>query len=83
VQRRFQIVLSTQPGPNQPPLSVWQRFKLLFAGLAILIVAVAVLVVALIFGSILAAVLWVCLVLVIAAVILKAMWSSLKQPPRG
>jgi len=43
-----------------------------------LTVAVGVLVVALIFGSILAAVLWSCLVLVIGAVILKATWQRLK-----
>jgi len=78
---RFQIVLSNRFGPDQPPLplSLWRRFRLFFAGLAIVTVAVAVLLLALILGSILAAVLWVCLVLVIAAVILKATWHGLRR----
>jgi len=81
VRGRYQIVLSTRPPgeAEQRPLSFWSRFKLLFAGLGILIVAVAVLIAALIFGSILAAMLWVCLVLVIAAVVLKATWRGLKH----
>jgi len=79
VKGRFQIVLSSRSGAGQPPvpLSLWSRFRLLFAGLAIVTIAVAVLLLALFLGSILAAVLWVCLVLVIAAVILKATWRGL------
>jgi len=44
--------------------------------------AIGVLVAALIFGSILAAVLWICLVLIVGAVILKSGWQRLKRGPQ-
>lgn len=84
VKGRYQIVLSTRSSPEDAgrPLSIWSRFKALFAGLAILIVAVAILALALILGSIMAAVLWVCLVLVIAGVVVKATWRGVKRGQR-
>lgn len=53
------------------PLGFWQRFKLLFAGLAVALIAVAVLVLALVVGSLLAAVLWIFLTIVVVAAVLK------------
>lgn len=81
VRGHYQIVVSTQPPGEggQGPVTFWSRFKRLFAGIAILTVSMGVLVAALIFGSVLAAVLWVCLVLVIAAVVLKTTWRGLKR----
>jgi len=79
----MQIVISsrTPAGPpgTSPPLTVWQRFKLLFMGIAMAVVAVAVLVAALIFGSILAAVLWIALVAVIVFIIIKGMFRRARS----
>jgi hypothetical protein len=78
MNRRMQIVISSRPpaGPpgTSPPLTFWQRFKLLIIGIGMAVVAVGILVAALIFGSILAAVLWIALVAVIVIVIIKAMF---------
>jgi hypothetical protein len=83
MNRRMQIVISSRPsiGPpgTSPPLSLWQRFKLLIIGIAMAVVAVGILVAALIFGSILAAVLWIALVAVIVAVIIKAMFRRARS----
>jgi hypothetical protein len=81
---RYQIVLtSRQDGASAgQSLGFWSRFKALLIGVGFLLVAVTVLVVALIFGSVLAAVLWICLVLVCAAVILKTAWRG-RKPDRG
>ncbi len=79
----MQIVISSRPpiGPpgTSPPLTIWQRFKLLIVGIAMAVIAVAVLVAALIFGSILAAVLWIALASVIVAVIIKAMFRRARS----
>jgi membrane protein YdbS with pleckstrin-like domain len=83
MNRRMQIVISSRPsiGPagTSPPLTFWQRFKLLIIGIAMAVIAVAVLVAALIFGSILAAVLWIALVAVIVVVIIKAMFRRVRS----
>jgi hypothetical protein len=83
MNRRMQIVISSRPpiGPpgTSPPLTFWQRFKLLIIGIAVAVAAVAVLVAALIVGSILAAVLWIVLVAVIVAVIIKAMFRRARS----
>ncbi len=80
VRGRYHIVLSTRSGPasDGQPQGCWARFTALLIGIGFLIVAVAVLVAALIFGSMLAAVLWVCLVVVMAVVILKVTWRRLR-----
>jgi len=84
VRGRYQIVFSNRESAvsASEPRGFWSRFKALLIGLAFLVVAGAILMAALIFGSILAAVLWVCLVLVIAFVILKATWRGLKPGQR-
>jgi len=51
-------------------------------GIGLLVVAVSVLVAALIFGSILAAVLGVCFILVIAVSILRSTWQNLRRDQR-
>jgi hypothetical protein len=77
---QYQVIISARSGsaPGQPH-GYWARFKALLFGVGFLIVAVGILVVALIFGSILAAVLWICLVMLIGAVILKTAWRRLKR----
>ena len=72
---RLQIVVSSKlpagpPGIDPRP-SVWRRFKMLLAGIAISVVAVALLVLVLVLGSILAAVVLIFLLVMIVAVILK------------
>ena len=75
MNRKLQIVISSRPQatvPGSPArLSVWQRFKLLFTGLSVALIAVVALVLALILGSILAAVVWIALVAVVVTLILK------------
>lgn len=74
---RYQIVISARSGSSSDQREgIWARFKALVVGLGFLIVAAGVFIAALIFGSILAAVLWVCLVVVIAVVILKNAWRK-------
>ena len=71
---RYHIVVSSGLGadPQGQPPGFWNRFKAILIGMAALLIAVTVMVVALVFGSILAAVLWVCLMLVLGAVIVIA-----------
>jgi hypothetical protein len=77
VNRRFQIVIS-QPRPaglgGSPPLGVWARFKLLFAGLAIVAVVVGVLIAALILGYIIAAIFCVVVLVVIAGLMIRSVF---------
>lgn len=72
---RLQIVVSSRlpagPPGIGPRQSLWRRFKTLLAGIAISVVAVALLVVALVLGSILAAVVLIVLVVAVVAVIVK------------
>jgi membrane-associated protease RseP (regulator of RpoE activity) len=71
---RLQIVLSSRPPDANGPilhLSVWQRFKVLFAGIALAIIALSVLIAALVFGSILALVLATVLIVAAVAAILR------------
>jgi Flp pilus assembly protein TadB len=74
MNRRMQIVISSRPPISppgtSPPLTFWQRFKLLIIGIAMAVAAVAVLV---------AAVLWIVLVAVIVAVIIKAMFRRARS----
>ena len=81
VRGRYQIVLSTGLGddPAGKPASFWSRFKAILIGMAALLIAVTVMVIALVFGSILAAVLWVCLTLVLGAVIVMATVRELRR----
>lgn len=83
MNRRVQIVISSRPPAGStetsPPLTFWQRFKLLIIGIAMAVVAVSVLIAALIFGSILAAVLWIALIVVIVIVIFKTMFRSARS----
>lgn len=73
MNRKLQIVISSKPRASQPgdSGSVWQRFKVLLMGLAIAAIAVVALVLALIVGSIVAALLWIALVAVVVTLILK------------
>ena len=83
VRGRYQIVISARSGSTSgQPDNFWARLNALLIGVGFLIVAVGVLVVALIFGSILAAVLWICLVVLIGALILKTTWRRLKGGQR-
>jgi hypothetical protein len=79
----MQIVISSRPSigapGTSPPLTFWQRFKLLIMGISMAVIAVAVLVAAMIFGSILAAVLWIALVAVIVSIIIKAMFRRARS----
>jgi hypothetical protein len=72
---KLQIVISSRPQPtlsgSQARLSVWQRFKLLFTGIGMALIAVVALVLALIVGSIVAALLWIALVAAVVTLILK------------
>lgn len=77
---RFQIVLSSRPPDANGPvlhLSVWQRFKVLFFGIALAILALSVLIAALVFGSILALVLGAVLAAAIVAAVLRI---ALRRP---
>ena len=79
VRGRYQIVISTRSGPaSGQPEGFWGRVTALLIGVGFLVIAIGVLAVALIFGSILAAVLWFCLVVVIGAVILKTTLQRFK-----
>jgi len=73
---RDQITRSTRGGSasNTRPPGFWKGFKALLIGVRFLIAVVTVLVVAVIFGSIFVAVLWVCLVVAIASVIVRITW---------
>jgi hypothetical protein len=81
VSRRLQIVISHRPAPGDlvaaPHPGFWRRFKLLLAGLAITVIAVAILALALVLGSIMAAVVWIVLLVVIVAFIIRA---TLQRP---
>lgn len=83
MNRRMQIVISSRrpvgPAGISQPLTFWQRFKLLIIGIAMAIAAVAILVAALIFGSILAAALWIALVAVIVFIIIKTMFRRARS----
>ena len=76
VKRHFQIVISNRPSvegsPSPARARSVSRVKLFFAGLLFAAVATAVLIVILVLGSILAAIVWIALVLTIAWLILKA-----------
>jgi hypothetical protein len=84
VQRRYHIVLSTRrrSTPSDSPQGFRARFMSAIVGIGLLVVAVSVLVAALIFGSILAAVLGVCFILVIAVSILRSTWQNLRRDQR-
>jgi hypothetical protein len=83
MNRKMQIVISSRPSigapGTSPPLTFWQRFKLLIMGIAMAVIAVAILIAALIFGSILAAMLWIALVAVIVFIIIKAMFKRARS----
>jgi hypothetical protein len=81
VRGKYQIAFSNRNREvsGGQPLGFWSRFKTLTVGIAFLIVAVGIVTCGLIFGSILAAVLCICLVVAIAIVILKATWRGVKQ----
>jgi hypothetical protein len=73
---RDQIIRSTRGGSatsGRLP-GVWDRFKALLIGVGFLIGVATALVIAVIFGSIFIAVLWVCLVVAIASVIARFTW---------
>ena len=73
---RDQIIYSTRGGSASNGLlpGLWRCFKALLIGAGFLIGVVTLLVVAVIFGSIFIAVLWVCLVVAIASVIARITW---------
>ncbi len=76
MKRGFKLAISNRPsverGFESVRLSGLGRVKLFLGGLLFAAVAVAVLIVILIVGSILAAVIWTALVLAIVGLILKA-----------
>lgn len=83
VAPRFQIVVSspsrstlpgTLPGESVPlgPLGLLGRLKLALGGILLASLAVGVLILALILGSIIAAALWILLVLVTVVLVFKA-----------
>jgi|SRR5664279_4174193 len=80
VRGKYQIVFSNRSSETAGglPLGFWSRFKALTVGMAFLIVAVGTVACGLIFGSILAAILYVCLVVAIAIVILKSTLRGVK-----
>jgi hypothetical protein len=74
MKRRFQIVVQ-RPGPRElhgEPLSVWTRFRMMFAGLATVIVLLGVLVASFILGSVIAAVFCILILIAIAIFMIKA-----------
>lgn len=77
MNRRFQIVIS-QPGPRglggALPLGIWARFKLLFAGIAMVVVVVGVLIAALILGYIFAAIFCVVILVAIAGLMIRSVF---------
>jgi len=75
---RYRVVVSAsrRTASADPPQGLWARLKAAIIGIACVVAGLGVLVAALIFGSILAAVLCVCLVLVIAVVLLKTPGKS-------
>lgn len=81
---RYRIVVSTsrRTASADPPRGFAARLKAAIIGIACVVAGLGVLVAALIFGSILAAVLCVCLVLVIAVVLLKSTWKKLGRELR-
>jgi hypothetical protein len=81
VRGRYHIVLSARrrSASSDSPQGFRARLTSAIVGIGFLVVAVSVLVAALIFGSILAVILCVCLILVIAVVILKSTWQKLKR----
>jgi hypothetical protein len=76
MNRRMQIIVSSRPAAGSPgitpPLSFWQRFKMLITGLGIAVLAGAVVVAALVLGSILVALVGLVLVAVIVYLVIKA-----------
>jgi hypothetical protein len=74
--RRVQIVLAKNPSKQEAQGTVrpglLHRAKLLFGGLLFAAVAIGILTLALVLGSILAAGVWIILVIVVVAFILKS-----------
>lgn len=70
---RFQITLSNRQVPGTPvqPPGFWGRMKSFGAGVALATLAVAVLIAALILGSVIAVVLAILLVIGVAIVVIK------------
>jgi hypothetical protein len=77
----YQIIDSSSGGSasNTRLHGFWERFKALLIGVEFLIAVVTVLVVAVIFGSIFVVVLWVCLVVAIASVIVRLTWRMFSR----
>jgi hypothetical protein len=80
---QFKIVLSQGHRSGQPgiarALGPLDRLKLIFGGIVIAAVVVGVLVLALVLGSIIAAGLWVVLVIASVALILKSAFLRARQ----
>jgi len=77
MNRRFQIVLSHPSGSEAgkaAPLTRFERFKTLMAGLALVTVALAILIAALILGYIIAAVASIVVIVVIAVLFVKSLF---------
>ena len=80
---KLQIIISSRANTSQPlstqPLGFWRRFKLLIIGFGILMIAAAVLVIALILGSIVVAVLWACLVLAVGFLLIRTVLKRIRS----
>ena len=82
MKSRFQIVISNRESSASQasaPLGFWTRFKILFLGLALTVVALAILIAALLLGWFFAAVLGFVVVIAVAIAILRTTLARVQR----